>query len=233
MSAADNVKADLQRFADDLLRLRNEAGVRSFRALEKTAHYSRTTLAKATTGDELPSLDVTLKFVQACGGDLDEWRARWLSLQQSMITMSNIGPSPAAAASPWPLKPVADGIDPDEAGCSPDAITVHARRVALAGRRRIIGQVELRYSRKAHAAWGRFKGYALLDHLANKHEVDIIVEVVRSSDSERTSFTEPYGFDYHWGDLLVTGGQYFFARVSVIVDKAVAAEGETDHIQLE
>lgn len=41
------------------------------------AGYSTATLANAAGGRQLPSLAVTLAFVQACGGDTAEWEERW------------------------------------------------------------------------------------------------------------------------------------------------------------
>src|SRR4029079_13282204 len=57
--------------------LRERAGSPGYRALARRAHYSASTLAEAAKGDRLPSLDVTLAFVEACDGDEAEWRARW------------------------------------------------------------------------------------------------------------------------------------------------------------
>jgi hypothetical protein len=232
MIVSDSAKADLQQFGVDLLRLRDDAGIPSYRALEKRAHYSRTTLAKAAGGKELPSLDVTLTFVSACGGDPEAWKIRWRQVRQALSARADVGSSPAAAASPWPLRPVEDGTDPDEAGCSRDAVTMHARRIAIAGRRRIIGQVELRYSVLTHAAWSRFRGYALLDHLASRHDIDIVVDVVRERDSKRATFKEPYAFDFLWGDLLMTSEGLFYACAAVLLDGEIAAYGETDKISL-
>ncbi|NUK13327.1 helix-turn-helix domain-containing protein, partial [Streptomyces lunaelactis] len=65
------------RFAWQLRRLRERAGGPSYRALARRAHYSASTLAEAAKGDRLASLAVTLAYVEACGGDCDEWRARW------------------------------------------------------------------------------------------------------------------------------------------------------------
>ncbi|QNE18694.1 XRE family transcriptional regulator [Kribbella qitaiheensis] len=44
----------IQRFAADLRRLRAVAGIRSYRALAKLAHYSHTGLAEAAAGRTLP-----------------------------------------------------------------------------------------------------------------------------------------------------------------------------------
>ena len=67
-------------FAHDLRLLRVEAGSPSYRRLATVAAYSATALSKAASGDQLPSLEVTLGYVKACGGDsaaLEQWRERW------------------------------------------------------------------------------------------------------------------------------------------------------------
>ncbi|GAA1805664.1 hypothetical protein GCM10009682_29400 [Luedemannella flava] len=65
------------RFAWQLRQLREQAGSPGYRTLAQRAHYSASTLADAAKGDRLPSLEVTLAFVAACGGDPEEWAARW------------------------------------------------------------------------------------------------------------------------------------------------------------
>ncbi|MET8199962.1 nSTAND1 domain-containing NTPase [Micromonospora taraxaci] len=67
----------VQRLAWQLRQLRERAGNPSYRLLARRAHFSASTLAEAAKGDRLPSLEVTLAYAQACGGDLAEWRARW------------------------------------------------------------------------------------------------------------------------------------------------------------
>ncbi|EME55844.1 eIF2A-related protein [Amycolatopsis decaplanina] len=65
------------RFAWELRRLREKVGSPTYRQLARRAHYSPATLAKAAGGRDLPSLAVTLAYVRACGGDEQEWEARW------------------------------------------------------------------------------------------------------------------------------------------------------------
>ncbi|MGW6613013.1 nSTAND1 domain-containing NTPase [Streptomyces erythrochromogenes] len=67
----------LAQFAADLRKLREAAGRPPYRALAKRAHYSSTTLSDAAGGHALPSLAVTLAYVEACQGDRREWEARW------------------------------------------------------------------------------------------------------------------------------------------------------------
>ncbi|MGH3829821.1 MAG: NBR1-Ig-like domain-containing protein [Pseudonocardiaceae bacterium] len=79
-------------FVADLRRLRSDAGQPSFRTMSATAHYSHTALSGALSGGRLPSLDLTLAFVRACGGDEEEWRARW--------TAENARINPTATSDP-------------------------------------------------------------------------------------------------------------------------------------
>jgi len=230
VSASGGADDDLRRFADDLRQLRTAAGISSYRALAGRAHFSHTVLAQAASGQALPSLAVTLGFVAACGGDLAAWESRWRRLR---LSIEGAAAEPVTISSPWNWEPVADGSDPENAGCSPEAITVHARKISLAIRKQIIGYVELRYSRRAHAAWGRFRGYAGLDHLATHlHQVDVAVEVVRDQDAMRMCFEAPYAFDHHWCDLVITGAGLFHAAATIYFDGEIAAYGETDKVPL-
>ncbi|HXS64672.1 MAG TPA: tetratricopeptide repeat protein [Streptosporangiaceae bacterium] len=71
------------RFASDLRALRRHAGEPGYRDLAKRAHYSATTLSVAAGGNTFPSLEVTLAFVRACGGDVAEWEWRWNQVARS------------------------------------------------------------------------------------------------------------------------------------------------------
>ena len=64
-------------FAADLRALMAAAGVPSYRELARRAHFSHTVIAAAAGGKVLPSLEVTLAFVGACGGDAAVWEERW------------------------------------------------------------------------------------------------------------------------------------------------------------
>ncbi|MEU6375957.1 hypothetical protein [Streptomyces sp. NPDC046909] len=75
--ALDPTEGAAARFALELRKLRQEAGGLTYRAMAARAHYSTATLAQAASGDRLPSLQVTLAYVTACGGDPDEWERRW------------------------------------------------------------------------------------------------------------------------------------------------------------
>ncbi len=74
----------LQSFAHDLRQLREKAGNPTYRALAKTAGFSASTLGEAAGGVRRPSLDVTLAFVGACGGDTEAWHERWRQLGEQL-----------------------------------------------------------------------------------------------------------------------------------------------------
>ncbi|MFJ9453726.1 hypothetical protein ACIRST_01495 [Kitasatospora sp. NPDC101447] len=76
-SPLDPGDAPLLRFAGDLRALRERAGSPPYRQLAVRAHCSAASLSVAAGGRRLPSLAVTLAYVQACDGDVREWRHRW------------------------------------------------------------------------------------------------------------------------------------------------------------
>src|ERR1022692_630498 len=76
-AASQPAERILPEFATALRELRRQAGSPPFRQLARRAHYSPTTLSVACSGTVLPSLEVTLSLVRACGGREEEWRQRW------------------------------------------------------------------------------------------------------------------------------------------------------------
>ncbi|MFD8985714.1 hypothetical protein [Streptomyces sp. NPDC059564] len=84
----------LLEFATALRRLRHEAGSPPYRDLSARAHYSVATLSGAAAGRRLPSLDVTLSYVRACGGDPGEWERRWHAVA---VELAVGGPAPAGS----------------------------------------------------------------------------------------------------------------------------------------
>ncbi|ALG09489.1 helix-turn-helix domain-containing protein [Kibdelosporangium phytohabitans] len=77
----------LLRFAADLRQLRQDAGNPTYRELSKRAHFSVTTLSSAANGRQLPSLNVALAYVRACGGDEAEWEQRWHAVAADLVTV--------------------------------------------------------------------------------------------------------------------------------------------------
>ncbi|MER7130094.1 WD40 repeat domain-containing protein [Streptosporangium saharense] len=101
----ENDGSALTRFAADLRLLRAKAGGPPYRELARHAHYSSATLADAASGRKLPSLAVTLAYVQACGGDASEWEARWRILAVESAVEKTAGDPPpmenGAARNPY------------------------------------------------------------------------------------------------------------------------------------
>ena len=220
---------NVQRFAADLRELLLSTGL-SLRALQSKANYSRTALSKATSGQALPSLELTRAIARACGADISAWEGRWRDLH---LALRGLLPVAVPAEPPWPDEEVADGADPESAKCARDAVTVRSRKIAKIGTRKIIGLIELRYSAQCQAAWGRFEGFGYLDHIAaHRHDVVVKIGVMRDDYSEGDFFTEEYSFDYHWSSLLCTNGRVLWAVAEILFDGDLIAVGETDKLTL-
>ncbi|WP_073501214.1 ATP-binding protein [Actinacidiphila paucisporea] len=73
----DPAAGPVAEFAARLRDLRQSAGGPSYRTMARAAHYSAATLARAADGSALPTLDVALAYVEACGGDSAAWREQW------------------------------------------------------------------------------------------------------------------------------------------------------------
>ncbi|MFC0433820.1 hypothetical protein [Kutzneria buriramensis] len=82
------------RFAAGLRELRAKAGNPPYRELGRRAHYSAGTLSDAAAGRKLPSLAVTLAYVQACGGDAADWERRWHEAAATVATQEPAAEEP-------------------------------------------------------------------------------------------------------------------------------------------
>jgi len=74
----------LPEFAAVLRQLRRKAGSPPYRTLAEQAHYSISTLSSAASGQRLPTLAVTLAYVRACDGDVQEWERRWRTVAEHL-----------------------------------------------------------------------------------------------------------------------------------------------------
>nr|WP_248002605.1 helix-turn-helix domain-containing protein [Streptomyces sp. RLB1-33] len=74
----------VQRFAFDLRKLRQEAGGPTYRVMAQRSGYSVATLSRAAAGGQLPSLEVVLAYVRACGADPGEWEPRWRAVAREV-----------------------------------------------------------------------------------------------------------------------------------------------------
>ncbi|ONI81455.1 hypothetical protein ALI144C_19170 [Actinosynnema sp. ALI-1.44] len=82
----------LLRWAADLRKLREKAGSPGYRELARRAHYSAGALSEAASGRKLPSLAVTVAYVQACGGDIAAWERRWRDLSAELAELVETAP---------------------------------------------------------------------------------------------------------------------------------------------
>ncbi|MGP4022503.1 nSTAND1 domain-containing NTPase [Actinomadura sp. 3N407] len=73
----DPLAGPVERLAWELRQIRERAGRPSYRELARRAHFSRSTLAEAAAGTRLPTLEATVAYAVACGGDRAEWEQRW------------------------------------------------------------------------------------------------------------------------------------------------------------
>jgi hypothetical protein len=148
----------VQHFAYDLRLLRTEAGSPSYRQLSRRAQYAPSVLSRAASGRELPSLNVTLAYVAACGGDAEAWRNRWTALaaiergpagagrpaapRDAVGTGQPAGP-PAQSGTGQPAGPSAQGgaglSQPPAGGAHPDKKPRRRRLARLPERLTIAG----------------------------------------------------------------------------------------------
>ncbi|WP_345707964.1 helix-turn-helix transcriptional regulator [Kitasatospora paranensis] len=98
----DPAAGPIPAFAHDLRKVREEAGEPTYRALATLAGFSATTLSDAAGGVRFPSLEVTLAYVGACGGDVGAWERRWQDLDRELAGERAASAS-AAPAAPTPL----------------------------------------------------------------------------------------------------------------------------------
>jgi len=104
-----------------------------YRALAKRAGFSASTLSVAASGAVLPSLDVTLAYVQACGGNPDLWRERWHALVAQQACETTAAPVRAESCDAPPLvrerrvRQVPDVMDPTTADGATESARFGAR----------------------------------------------------------------------------------------------------------
>ncbi|GAB3160208.1 hypothetical protein GCM10027258_75150 [Amycolatopsis stemonae] len=79
-------------FAAGLRRLREEAGGPTYRTLAADAGYSAAALSEAAGGRKLPGLALTTAYVSACGGDVEQWEARWREVAAGLAAGRTPGP---------------------------------------------------------------------------------------------------------------------------------------------
>ncbi len=73
----DPAAGPVERFAAELRALRDAVGRPTYRTMAEKVPFSVTALSQAAAGRQLPTLAVTLAYVDVCGGDVGEWERRW------------------------------------------------------------------------------------------------------------------------------------------------------------
>ncbi len=94
--ALDPEAGPVQRFAWELRGLRRKAGGLTYRVLAARTGYTESTLSRAAGGELLPSLPVTLAYVEACGGDPEEWERRWCEASEDLAADTSDAPDVVA-----------------------------------------------------------------------------------------------------------------------------------------
>lgn len=100
ISAADPVAE----FASSLRRLRLEAGNPTYQSMEHRSGRSRASLNGASKGRKFPTWEVTRDFVAVCGGDVTEWRQRWVIARDAQARIpqeDDVRPSPYRGLEPY------------------------------------------------------------------------------------------------------------------------------------
>jgi hypothetical protein len=99
MRPLDPMAGAVERFACELRALRAAAGELPFWKMARRCEMSKSALAAAVAGYELPSERVTQEFVHVCGGDWPWWRAR-LAQARAQLEAAVGMPLPAAEGDP-------------------------------------------------------------------------------------------------------------------------------------
>jgi hypothetical protein len=115
----------VREFAFWLRDLRKRSGL-TYDQLGKNAHYATSTVQAATAGNRLPTLRVTIAFVKACGGDVQQWRDYWTQIQRALdrgaphALKRPVTPPWAHHALPASLAPAAGAGRPSQPHDPPD-----------------------------------------------------------------------------------------------------------------
>ncbi|MFE3248575.1 WD40 repeat domain-containing protein [Streptomyces sp. NPDC059209] len=82
----DPESGPVPRFAAELRALRESVGKPTYRTMAQRTRFGVTALSQAAAGKQFPTLDVTLAYVEACGGDGIEWERRWREVSAELVT---------------------------------------------------------------------------------------------------------------------------------------------------
>lgn len=134
----DDGQSPLTRFALELRALRDSAGPPSYRTLAELTNYSVSTLSEAAAGRTLPTLAVTLAYVDACSGDVAEWEQKWHRVAAEL----------AAGATPEPTAQPRDDTTPYVGLAAFEAAEAHL----FFGREKLVADLVERVGRQRFVA---------------------------------------------------------------------------------
>ena len=135
----------------------------------------------------------------------------------AVVLTSSGGKGPAAAAAVLPphrpgmADPIADGSDPNRAGCGPDAVTMALAHVHFPADQ-LSGDIELRYSPHCRAAWARFEPAAGWNPGAGTM---VTVWTIRPADQATQSYTVEFGGETIIGNMLMTARGCVAAELTI------------------
>nr|WSX76746.1 hypothetical protein OH826_24700 [Streptomyces sp. NBC_00899] len=181
----------LLRFAADLRQLRAKAGAPTYRQLALRAHTSAASLSVAAGGRRLPTLAVTIAYVEGCGGDVEAWRLRWHDLAESYGTAEGLARAGGPAAAGGLVTPAGLGTGPGAGPAARRAGGGHAPPPlrATAGQPETVGAVPYPGAapfRTADARWF-FGREALAADLRERLRHRRVVTVTGPSGAGKTS----------------------------------------------
>lgn len=179
--------------AAELRELRRRSG-QPYRVLSRTTGYSTSTLSAAAAGNRLPSEDVVLAYVRACGGDVDEWRARWKQARRAALAQRE---DPASAA------PTPEPHEPSDLAlvATPADLTVALNRLWYASGRASIRHLQAR----SGGTLGRTTIHDVLAGVRAKPEWNTVWELVRvlhvpSGDPDEAAWRAAWERARAWAD---------------------------------
>ncbi|HJP72721.1 MAG TPA: serine/threonine-protein kinase [Pseudonocardiaceae bacterium] len=137
----------LHDFAEGLRELRANAPDRpTYRELARVACFSQSVLSVAASGRVLPTWEVTLAYVAACGGNVEQWRETWVALHDrlrstdpGLITEPEPRPGPNADRDNTPGEPAA--AQPDEPELPPSVNPLRRSDPRAIGPFRLLGRL--------------------------------------------------------------------------------------------
>jgi transcriptional regulator with XRE-family HTH domain len=114
-----------------LRNLRSHAGL-TYEELGRRAHYATSTVQAAASGKRLPTLRVTLAYVDACGGNVRQWHGYWTQIRRATDPDHPAG-AIAPVLPPWEQGERGVENPPDPGGTEPDAADAAVGSRDLAG----------------------------------------------------------------------------------------------------